>query len=165
MKERHGKKSISGIAALILLAVFAIGILSVLLTGAGVYKRLADQNAASYDVRTCMQYLANKIRQAPASDAVVVSEFGDGDSLLIREYIGESEYWTQVYCYDGWLMELFTVADGGFAPADGERILPIEHLSVSIDGSLLQIAVLSVNGEEDTLLLTVRGERQGGYEE
>jgi len=164
MKEYREKNSISGIAALLLLGVFAVGILAVLLTGAGAYKRATDQSAASYDMRTCSQYISNKIRQAPASDAVVLSDFGDGDSLLIREQIGGDEYWTQVYCHNGWLMELFAVANADFGPEDGERILPAQSLSATADDNLLRVRIRYDEDSEETLWLTLRGERQGSHE-
>lgn len=157
MKERSRKNSISGLAALVLLGVFAAGILAVLLSGAAAYQRLTERDAQSYDSRTCMQYLAAKVRQAPAPDALSLSDFGEGDSLLLSETIDGTEYQTQVYCYDGWLMELFTVAEAGLLPEDGEKILPAESLSLTLAGDLLRIAVVDGNGTENALTLALRG--------
>jgi len=157
MRARSGKRSISGLAALVLLGVFAAGILSVLLSGAKAYQRLTERDARSYDSRTYMQYLATKVRQAPAPDALSLSDFGDGDSLLIQETIDGTGYWTQVYCHDGWLMELFTVADAGLAPEDGERILPAESLSLTRSGDLLQLLLVDGSGAESALTLALRG--------
>lgn len=157
MKQRSGKRSIAGLAALVLLGVFAAGILTVLLAGANTYQRLVERDAVSYDSRTCVQYLATKVRQAPAPGSVVLSEFGDGDSLLIREQIGGAEYWTQIYCYDGWLMELFTAANAGLAPEDGEKILPAEALLLERSGDLLQVDILSASDGRNTLMLSLRG--------
>lgn len=157
MRAHSGKKSISGLAALVLLGVFAAGILTVLLSGASAYQRLTERDARSYDSRTSLQYLATKVRQVPAPGSFVLSDFGDGDSLLIRETIDGEEYWTQVYCHDGWLMELFAVADAGLTPEDGEKILPAERLSLSRSGDLLQMEVIDGNGTENTLTLMLRG--------
>ena len=157
MKERSRKNSISGLAALVLLGVFAAGILAVLLSGASAYQRLTERDARSYDSRTCMQYLATKVRQAPAPDALRLSDFGDGDSLLISETIDGTEYQTQVYYYDGWLMELFTVTDAGLLPEDGEKILPAKNLSLRLSGDLLRIEVVDGNGTENALALALRG--------
>lgn len=157
MNDRSGKRSISGLAALILLGVFAAGILSVLLTGAGAYRDLTERDAISYDSRTCVQYLANKVRQVSAPDAVVLSDFGDGDSLLLSENIDGNEYWTQVYCYDGWMMELFTAADAGLAPEDGEKILPVQSMNMERSGDLLRLEIVEESGTEKSVLLTLRG--------
>lgn len=157
MRERSGKHSISGLAALVLLGVFAAGILTVLLSGARAYQRLTERDAQSYDSRTCMQYLATKVRQAPAPGSFVLSDFGEGDSFLIKEVVNGEEYWTQVYCYDGWLMELFTAADAGLSPEDGEKILPVQSLSASLSNDLLRLQVVDGNGVETALMLALRG--------
>jgi len=157
MRARSGKRSISGLAALVLLGVFAAGILTVLLSGASAYQRLTERDARSHDTRTGLQYLSTKVRQAPAPDALVLSDFGDGNSLLIRETIDGEAYWTQVYCHDGWLMELFTVAEAGLAPEDGEKILPAESLSLTLSGDLLRLELVDGSGTENTLALTLRG--------
>ena len=126
-------------AALLMLAVFAVSILGVLLGGAGIYQRLTLRGHESYNSRTCIQYFATKLRQAPGT--VTVEEFGDGDALFLRERIGERDYVTRIYCYDGWLMELFTLDSSGFAPEDGEKILPLEALSITGQQKLLTIQV------------------------
>jgi len=160
MELRSEKRSISGLAALILLGVFAAGILTVLLAGAKTYQSLTERDAVSYDIRTCAQYLTNKVRQAPAPDSVALSDFGDGDSLLIREQINGQEYQTQIYCHNGWIMELFTAADAGLSPEDGEKILPAQNLSIALSGSLLQLTVTGENNADTSVLLSLRG-REG----
>lgn len=157
MRDRSGKRSISGLAALLLLGVFAVGILAVLLSGARAYQRLTERDRLAYDSRTCVQYVATKVRQAPAPGAVVLSDFGDGDALLISEEIEGAQYWTQVYCYDGWLMELFTVADAGLAPEDGEKILQAQSLAVTQEGDLLRVEIVDGNGTRSAILLNLRG--------
>ena len=157
MRNGKTKKSISGAAALVLLGIFAVGILGVLLTGAIVYKELSERSALAYDSRTCVQYLSSKVRQASSSAAVQLSDFGDGDSLLIYEMVHGEPYQTQVYCYDGWLMELFTAADSGMEPEAGEKILPVQTLSLAQTETLLQVEVVDANGLENTFQLTLRG--------
>ena len=157
MKNPNNARSLSALAALLTFALFAIGILSVLLGGANVYRRLNQRDQQSYDSRTCAQYITTKLRQAPAPDAVVIAPFGDGDALLITEIIEEGTYLTRVYCYNGWLMELFTVSDGEFAPEDGEKILPLQALSLSLDGSLISVSLTDPEGLSQQLTLHIRG--------
>ena len=145
------------LAALLLLGVFGVSILSVLLTGAGTYRRLVQRHQLSYDRRTCAQYVAARVRQAPSPDAVVLSRFGSSDALVIREDVDGTVYLTRVYCHDGWLMELFTVADGAFAPEDGEKILPLQSLSLSRDGTLISIYLTDPDNSSQLLTLHIRG--------
>ena len=56
MRNYTKERSLSTLAALLTFALFAIGILSVLLGGAKVYRRLNQRDQQSYDSRTCAQY-------------------------------------------------------------------------------------------------------------
>ena len=140
-----------------LLGVFGVGILSVLLSGADVYRRLTRRDQMTYDSRTCVQYVATKVRQAPAPDTVVLSEFGDSDCLTICEWVEGTEYRTRIYCYDGWLMELFTAAGEEFFPEDGEKILLADEFSLSREGTLLSVEIMDGSGEVNRILLSLRG--------
>ena len=157
MKNNNMERSVSTLAALLMFALFAVGILSVLLSGAGVYQRLTQRDQISYDSRTCTQYIATKLRQVPAPGAVAVADFGDGDALVIRETINQEEYLTRIYCHDGWLMELFTGTGGGFSPEDGEKILPLDGMSVEREGSLLTISLSGEDGVAWDLTVSIRG--------
>ena len=160
MKTDNKERSLSGLAALLVFAVFAVAILSVLLSGAQAYRRITERDRISYDGRTCVQYLATKIRQASEPDAVNVAPFGDGDALLITQRYGDFDYLTRIYCYNGWLMELFTVADGDFAPEDGEKILPLHSLALQAKDGLILIALTDGNGTALDLTLSVRGREE-----
>lgn len=157
MKRQSRRSSISALAALLVLGVFAVGILSVLLSGASAYRRLTERDQQSYDSRTSIQYVAAKVRQAPAPDAVSLTDFGDGDCLVITEAIQGREYQTQVYCYEGWLMELFTVADSGLAPEDGEKILPLQDMTLTMEDALLRVELVEGDGTVSAILLAPRG--------
>ena len=160
MREHGRGRSISGLAALLLLGVFAVGILSVLLGGAQVYRRLTERGRRAYDSRTCVQYLTTKVRQAPSPDAISLGRFGAGDALLISQRIGGRDYLTRVYCHEGWLMELFTVAEGDFAPEDGERILQTRRLWLDWEGPLLRAELTDGNGAQASFLLLPRGREE-----
>lgn len=157
MKNYTHERSLSALAALLTFALFAVSILSVLLGGANVYQRLTQRDQSSYDSRTSIQYIATKLRQAPAPDAVTVVPFGDGDALYITETIAESSYLTRIYCHNGWLMELFTIASGEFAPEDGEKILPLASMSLTQTGSLVSVRMVGIDNTSQQLTLHIRG--------
>lgn len=139
---KRTEKSISSVAALLVLAVFSIGILGVLLGGARVYKGLTGQGQADYDRRTCLQYLSTKLSQSTSPDSICVRQFGCGDALFLIETIDGREFVTRIYCHNGWLMELFSVNDPSFAPEDGEKILPLGNLNISQNGNLLTLQAI-----------------------
>ena len=143
MKDRNHRRSVSAPAALLLLAVFGTAILSVLLTGAGTYRRLTERDRQLYEIRTCARYLTTRVQRAPSPSAVSVGGFGASDALEVRETVSGEEYLTRVYCYGGWLMELYTAAAAeGFAPEDGEKLLPAESLTLQLREELLQAEIL-----------------------
>lgn len=154
---KNDKKALSALAALLIFAVFAIGILGVLLGGANTYRRLTQRNQSAYDSRTCIQYIATRVRQASSGANVRVESFGDCDALLIYDEIAGETYLTRVYCHDGWLMELFTAAEGGFAPEDGEKLLPAQALTFALTDGLITATLTDDDGSDHQLQLQLRG--------
>ncbi len=142
-----------GLAALLLFGIFAACVLAVLLTGAGAYRRLTERDQASYERRTCAQYIATRIRQADRQGSVSVEPFGGVTALCLAE---EGGYVTYVYCYDGYLMELYTAADAELAPEDGEQLMRAAGLDLSLTGGLLEVTVTDPDGAAERLYLSLR---------
>ena len=156
MSTKQKKRNMGALAVLLLFGVFAVCILSVLLTGADAYQRLARRDQLSYDRRTAGQYLSTRVRQADQLGRVTVDSFGGVDALVFTEEIEGEEYETLVYCYDGYLRELFVSAEGDFLPEDGEKVLQAERLSLSLDGQLLTAELVGPAGEVQNLILYLR---------
>lgn len=158
MKKREIQHHMDSLGALLLFGVFAVCVLAVLLTGARAYGRLTQRDAEAYDRRTVLQYVATRVRQADALDGVAVEEFLGVSALVLQE----GEYETRIYCYEGYLMELYVSREDPLGPADGERIMALEALELSLEGGLLSIAATDEAGEESSLLLSLRsGEGEG----
>lgn len=147
-----------GLAALMVLAVFAVGILGTLLGGAGIYQRLTWRDQTAFNSRTCAQYIATRVRQA--SGMVEVACFGGVDALVIPESIQGETYLTRVYCYDGWLMELFAAESGSFEPQDGEKLLPAQALALMLEDGLLKASVTDSSGQTQDIFLSLPGQEE-----
>lgn len=158
MKQKPIKHHIDGLIALLLFGVFAACVLAVLLTGADAYRRLTQRDRAAYDRRTCVQYVATRVRQADALDGVTVEDFSGISCLTLRDGDG---YVTRVYCYDGYLMELYCDADVELDPEDGEQIIPAGGLDLSLEDGLLTVAATDAQGTRSTLLLSLRSGEGG----
>lgn len=154
MKPQNVKHQIDGIAALLLFSIFAVCILSVLLSGADAYRRLTQRDLASYDRRTCLQYLTARVRQADSRDSITVEDFEGAGALRLADGQG---YFTWVYCHEGAMMELYSSGEDGLTPADGEPIMALQQLDFSLDQGLLTIETTDEQGRRDTLLLSLRG--------
>ena len=161
MHHRTQKHSIDGLITLVLFGVFAACILSVLLTGAEVYRKLTQRDQAAFNRRTGIQYMATKVRQSANASQVRVDGFEDYediDCFYYTEQIDGYDYVTQVYCYDGWLMELFTMEGSGAWPEDGEKVLEAQAMDLDLDGDLLTVSITDVDGGISTLTMSLRGE-------
>ena len=161
MKKERGKGNIAGLAALLLFGVFALCILFVLLTGARSYQQLTQRDQSAYSHRTAAQYLATRVRQADAVDTISVGRFGDGDALFITEEIDGVGYETCVYCYEGKLRELFTFAGETFAPEDGEELLSVQGLELTLEGKLLTAVITNEDGTTQKLAVFLRSREEG----
>ncbi len=159
MKRQGTKHHMDGLLMLLLFGVFAVCVLIVLLTGAKAYRGLTERDRAAYDRRTCVQYIATKVRQGDVEGGVTVEPFGDTAALCMRQY----GFVTRVYCYDGWLMEMYTFEDAELTPQDGEKVMPLSGLSFDLEDGLLTVELQSGEGVTDTLRLALRsGEGAAG---
>jgi hypothetical protein len=143
--------------ALVLFGLFAVCILFLLLTGADVYQRLTVRDRNTYEMRTAAQYLTTKMRQADTDGCLLVSEFEGLDALLIREEIEGSVYHTWIYCYDGYVRELFFEDGLLFQPGDGQTIVPARELSVEASAeNLIQLECVGETGNQETMTIYLR---------
>ncbi len=152
MKRQGTKHQVDGLLMMLLFGVFAVCVLAVLLTGAKAYRGLTERDQAAYDRRTCVQYIATRVRQGDIEGGVTVEPFGDTTALCMTQ----DGYVTRVYWHDGYLMELYTSEDAELYPEDGEKIMPLESLSWSMEDGLLRAEIGAAGGVVDTLRLSLR---------
>ena len=152
MKREKIQHHMDGLLLLLLFGVFSVCILAVLLTGADAYRRLTGRDQAAFDRRTTLQYIATRVRQGDMEGAVTVEPFGEGDALVMAK----DGYVTRVYWHDGWLMEMYAGEDVQLAPEDGEKIMELDGLAMSMDGGLLTVEVDGGDAGTDTLRLSLR---------
>ena len=153
MRFKSTKHHIDGLIALLLFGVFAACILSVLLTGSEAYRRLTERDRSSFATRTCLEYVATKVRQAGSAESISVDSFDGTDAD-----IGGRSYVTRVYCYDGWLREIFAAASTECSASDGEKIIRADSLDFSLDGGLLTATLSDSDSGADSITLSLREE-------
>ena len=110
----------------------------------------------SYDLRTVTQYLTTRIRQADQTSAVSVRKFGQIDILVLSEDLDGTCYETSIYCYNGYLRELYCQAGLDLPPEFGEEILAINSFQAVYTPSLLHITFEMSDGTAETILLHLR---------
>ena len=158
MNQTQSKHHISSLMALILFGVFAICILAVLLGATGIYQRLTERDARSYEARTAVMYVATKVRQNDRAGGITVEQLGDNDALVLTETVEGETFRTWIYCHEGYLYELFMPADLEAAPEYGERLLPVEDLQLKLQDGLLSAVVTQSGGMRRELQLMLRSE-------
>ena len=136
MKQKSFR--ITQVMALLCLTVFALCLLLVLLSGASCYRALVERSEASYARRTALQYLTTRVRQA---ERVHIGELEGCEALILEEELDGECYTTRVYCYEGWLRELYTVPGAELPARAGTPILETGELSLRQEGSLLTVTL------------------------
>lgn len=129
---------ITRVLTLLTLTVFALCLLLVLLTGASVYRDLVDRKEVAYARRTALQYLTTRVHQA---ETVKTGTLEDCEALILGHTVDGELYTTHIYCYDGWLRELYTVPGARISPSAGETLLKAQSLSLALEGDLLTLCL------------------------
>lgn len=162
MNRNQNRWKMGSLMALLLFVIFAVCILAVLLTGADVYKRLVERDRNSYSYRTAASFLTTKVRQADRLDALEVQQHEGQDVLVIAEEIEGSRYETWIYCYDGFIRELFAAADSGLLLEAGDEVTEAEALEFRWQEGFLEIRITMTDGVVQVLKLKPRSGEEVG---
>jgi len=160
MKATEQKHNYGTILLLLLCAIFAALILMVLLLGAKSYKTVAAMDSEAFGKRTCDQYIAAKIRHFDSSANVYTGSFSSGSpevsTLFLAQNIEGEKYVTQIYWYDGYVYELFSAADSGLRPEDGNKIMKSNGLGFEQKDNFITIKSDNTDGSRSELSVYVR---------
>lgn len=156
MKRLEDHRKLTGLMAVLVFALFGISLLLVLLTGAKVCRDLTRRGGEETGARTVRDYLYTRARQG---ENLRVEDFGGCDALVTEETVAGVTYLTRVYCYEGWLRELFCAGDAQVSPEDGEKLLEADYLKLSLEGDLLRART---DPEEPALILYLRTGQEVG---
>jgi len=144
------------IASLLLACVFAVTLLMAMVTGAGVYRRVAEQAERGNERRLGLTYMTSKILGSDETGRVECGSFGGSGAVYLYEDLDGLTYETILYVYDGWLMELFCEKDWELEPGDGEQIVQAQRLDVEREGNLLRLGYTGGSGQYSSTLLALR---------
>ncbi len=162
MKQQNKSLCITTLAPILLFAVFASCVVIVLLFGANIYQKLALRDRENYQQRTAVQYMTTRVRQSDAAGMVFLGNFHEavpqdaGDTVFIEEVVGDRTYYTRIYCYDGYLCEMFSEETSEFHPEDGERILEADQLRIRQAGACFWFEMTLPDGEMVSFMVTCR---------
>lgn len=150
---------ITDILSLLVFTLLALCMLAVLLCAAGIYQDTVEQGRQSHERSVALHYISTRLHQADGQH-VSVEDFQGCRALSIREEINGKSYLTRVYCYEGWLCELYAAEKAKLGPESGEKLVPAEGLDFTLEDGLLSVS-LSQHGRERQTLLYLRSGEEG----
>ena len=156
-KNQDRKHYIDALATLLVFAVFAVCIVLSIILGANVYKGITSRDSASYEMRTCTQYISNKIRSSSSPKSVSVISSDGISALRIEEEEDGDIFCTYIYCYDGWIRELYSSAAKEPSFSAGEKLLEMQSIDFFYDNGLVTVHIVTKDGADGDLLVNVRG--------
>lgn len=158
MRKGH---TIDIVFVLLLFCIFAASVLLVLLTGAGTYQGIAESMENHYQERTCINYIATKIRHYDTEGSVELVD-GTGDAaikLKLSETIDGTAYNTFIYYYNGMVMELFTEEGLEIDAGGGFEIIEAEGITFEMaSDNLLRIECTGAGGTSAELFVSLRSQ-------
>ena len=165
MRGKLQRHSIESAFVLILFAVFAMTVVAVLALGANSYQKLVERDNDGYNKWIVTSYVAAKIRSNDVRGKIQVGGFASAEEEdgietlhLYRESEGE-KYDTRIYYYDGYIYELFTLADLHFDPEAGNVVMEARRLSFEREGDVVHITSVDTEGRTNTAAVSLRSER------
>lgn len=157
MKKTHA--SLDVIAGLILFCIFTVTMLFVLVSGAGAYQNISETMEEQYRERTCLHYIAAKIRHFDDAGQVYVGDFAGQNALYLEEELDGVAYSTVLYAWNGSIRELFTIKGTELAPDDGFEIIRADGITFTEPIPGLICSECEVDGRTAGVCVAVRSER------
>lgn len=156
MIHKVNQRISSSLMTILIFFLFAVTELMVILSGARIYKRTVESSETRFETRSIVRYMTTRIRQADSKNQITLDTFGDSDALLIREELDGEIYYTRIYCYDGWLRELFCSERNLLFPEDGEKVLKLQSLSLTLADNGIHIQTCIPDGTSVSFFLHLR---------
>ena len=139
MSKLSRGRNIDTIFVLIVFSIFALSVLMVLMLGASIYRNINDISHDGQSEHTALSYIWTKTKNFDDAGSVHVGDFQGVSALFIDEMLGDTQYRTAIYHYDGWLCELFSEAALEFSPADGVRVIRVDEMRFeAVDNRLIR---------------------------
>lgn len=152
LSEQNRGGALRTAVVLALCAVFLILAMGIALMGSGVYRGTVAASNENFTRRTALSYLVNQIRRGDIAGGVAVGSLEGADAVVLTE----GAYVTYLYCRDGQLRELYMEAGTGLTAADGVPVLPLDALSVTLEGARITLTVTAGDGTRHSVSVTPR---------
>lgn len=161
MNKRQENHIIDVLFVIALFCIFALSAVFLITIGANIYGKTVSHMESNFSSRTSFAYVTEKIRQADKNGAVSIGEFDGRPSLFITESLGETDYITYIYEYNGHLKELMVRKDTPLSPSAGQDIMEVSEFSLKkIDDKFFAFTIAT--DSENSCRLYVCQKSSGG---
>lgn len=154
---KNGSFDLGIVGGLFIVCLFAVCMFMTLAFGSLIYSDVSDVMEQQYTVRTAAGYLMTRVRQGNADGMLEIGTFDGCEALILREEYFDEVYLTCIYCWDGYLRELYCVEGEEFGASDGETVAAAESVHFALSEGLLCVTC-SAGGRESVqyIQLTTR---------
>ncbi|MCR4842705.1 MAG: DUF4860 domain-containing protein [Eubacterium sp.] len=149
MDERKNTHKVDMLFALTLFFLFALSMGALVALSASAYRSSVETSTNNFNDRTLCLYITEKVREYDSTGAFSIRDFGSGQALVMSETVGDEEYSTYIYLWQGAVRELTIKSSDELSPRAGQEILKASSFEVaSVGDDLLEF---SVAGEEGSV--------------
>lgn len=154
--KNHSGHSVDLSFSLALFLLFTATGISLVLTGARIYRSTAAGMEETFTSETALSYVAEKIHQTDKSGAIELknlSGFSD-NTLVLHETIKNKTYDTYIYYYEGTLRELFIKSGTDISPEQGTVIVSLDSFSIEeTEDHFYILSVTEKSGKSNCLMI------------
>jgi len=141
---------------LLLLCVFAFGALLIVIFSIKSYQNISEKTDNNFNQITPLSYVASKVRQFDALDAIRL-ESKDGTTALVIKNLDNNEMCeTWIYNYDGCIYEIYLGEEASFTLSDGNAIFENSTIEFMLENDKLLHITCYNNNIQMSLTLALR---------
>ncbi len=149
---RRTTQKIDIVFVMALITLFAATSFTLVLIGAKQYRYVTTIMNENHANRTTSSYLAEKIRQQDAKDAISLCDLNGVTALSISAEENGIRYITYIYYHDGALRELVVTENSVFSLSSGQSIIEMEGLEFTlVNDALLRADISTIDGRTQVL--------------
>lgn len=163
---KRDKSIVDVLFLLMLFGVFVLCALFVVLFGSKIYKSTVKNSNTSFNSRTSLSYITEKIRQHDNSKGIEIINEGADTTIKLSQEIDGRVIVTYLYCYDGKLME-YTTNEGNVLNKEyGTYIMGISDFNVEKRSDrLYKFRLMDTDGNVNEFFVSMYSKPEGGNNE
>ena len=141
-KKNH---SLSTVFLFSLIIIFALFVFIVAMLGIKSYYKVVDNADQSYQVRSSMLYVVNKLRSVDQEDSVALERREGIDVLVLKETIKDETYETLIYFAQGALREIYKNINTDTDLSLGDEVVAVNDFIVKINGDMVYFSITDID--------------------